>query len=239
MKELTNEQYEQLPDFVKDDYTLEGETYKHAGVLKMKGTLDGMNSKLTQFEQKREAERKAEQERIDQARLDAYEKAKKENNVDEILRIEREKLEDEKRRINETSTQFDERMKSAATSQQKSIAQSLSSELATPKGKAAFERLIAPYIKVDPMTGQETYLNDDGSASSLNREQFIADVKSNDLFASLVKADIHSSGGGNVNGAGSGSANGKKFNEYNGQELVQMKRDTPHLYEQLRNEYYK
>ena len=130
-------------------------------------------------------------------------------------------------------------MKSAATSQQKSIAQSLSSELATPKGKAAFERLIAPYIKVDPMTGQETYLNDDGSASSLNREQFIADVKSNDLFASLVKADIHSSGGGNVNGAGSGSANGKKFNEYNGQELVQMKRDTPHLYEQLRNEYYK
>lgn len=214
MNELTKEQYEQVPEFLKDDYVLDGEAYKHAGIVKMKGTLNDLNGKLetqkgefntlsgrlSEFEVNKAAE-------IEQARTDALEKARKDNNVDDILRIEREKLEDAQARIDESAGAFDLRMKTVADNQKKSSAQSLSSELATDKGKAAFNRLIADYISVDPSTGLETYLNDDGSASSLNREQFILEIKKNELFSSLVKADINVSGGGKMNGGDASSAN--------------------------------
>lgn len=233
MKELNKEQFDQLPEFVQDDYVLDGDSYKHAGVLKMKSTLNDLNGKLeaqkgeynslngrlTEFESNKAAE-------IEQARTDALEKAKKDNNVDDILRIEREKLDDEKRRIDETSKSFNERMKLVAENQEKSIAKSLANELAVTKGKAAFEKLIAEYIKVDPMTGLETFLNDDGSASSLNREQFALEVKKNELFASLVKADIHASGGGNINGSNEASG-GKDPKKMNSKERVEFKQRDP------------
>ena len=49
-------------------------------------------------------------------------------------------------------------------------------------------------------------MNDDGSASSLNRDQFVLEVKKNELFSSLVKADINVNGGGGMNGNGGNSA---------------------------------
>ena len=213
MNEYTQEQFDQVPEFMQADYVKDGEVYKHAGVMKMKGTLNDLNGKLearngeyeslngrlTEFESSKAAE-------IEQARTDALEKAKKDNNIDDILRIEREKLEDERRRLELSSTEFSERMNGVAANQKKNIAQSLASELATDKGKAAFNRLIADYISIDPVTGLETYLNDDGSASSLNRDQFILEVKKNELFSSLVKADINVNGGGGMNGNGGNSA---------------------------------
>ena len=233
MKELNEDQYNQLPEFVQEDYVLDGDSYKHAGVLKMKGTLNDLNgklesqkgeynqlnSRLSEFEQNKKAE-------IEQARADALEKAKKENNVDDILRIEREKLEDEKRRIDETVGSFNERMQTVAKNQEATIASSLSSELATTGGKKAFERLIAPFISVDPMTGLETYLNDDGSASSLNREQFIVEIKKNDLFSSLIKADIHTRGGGGLSGNG-GVSDPKDPKKMTSKERVEFKQRDP------------
>lgn len=231
MKELTSEQYEELPEFVREDYVLDGESYKHAGVMKMKGTLNDLNSKLetqkseygqlnnrlSEFEQSKAAE-------IEQARADALAKAHKDNNVDDILKIEREKLEDERKRLELSSTEFSERMQSVADNQKKSIAQSLTSEIATEKGKKAFNRLIESYIDVDPVTGLETYLNDDGSASSLNREQFIAEIAGNELFSTLVKADISASGGGNMNGnngSGAPSVTPKTLEECKGDRKLE------------------
>lgn len=207
MKELTSEQYEQLPEFVQEDYVQDGGGYKHAGVMKMKGTLNDLNSKLesqknengelsgklSEFEKVKAAE-------IEQARIDALAKAKKDNNVDDILRIEREKLEDERKRLELSSNDFNSRMQGIADNQKKATSQSITNELATDKGKKAFNKLIGEYISVDPATGVETFLNDDGSASSLNREQFVVEIAKNELFSSLVKADIATLGGGKLNG---------------------------------------
>jgi len=217
MNEYSQEQFDQIPDFMKEDYVKDGDVYKHAGVMKMKGTLNDLNgkfesqkneseqlnSRLSEFEKSKAAE-------IEAAKTEALEKAKKDNNVDEILRIEREKIEDEKRRLEISSSEFTSRMNEVAQNQKKGIAQSLTSELATDKGKAAFNRLISDYIQVDPATGLETYLNDDGSASSLNREQFIAEINKNELFSSLVKANINVDGGGNMNGNGRDSVPANK-----------------------------
>ncbi|MDB4352466.1 hypothetical protein OAA60_03435 [Porticoccaceae bacterium] len=216
MKEYTKEQFDQVPDFMQEDYVLDGDTYKHAGVMKMKGTLNDLNSKLetqkgeytslnerlTGFESTKAAE-------IEEATARALEKAHKDNDVDAILKIEREKLTDQQKRFDESSSAFDLRMKEVAGNQKKSAAQSLTNELATDKGKKAFNRLIESYISVDPATGLETYLNDDGSASSLNREQFISEIAKNDLFSTLVKANINVNGGGGMNGSdGSGAPTG-------------------------------
>lgn len=238
MNELNEEQYNQLPDFLKDTYKKDGDVYKNAAVMTLKGTLNSLDGKVKDFEKQIADSKAAEQERITQAQQEAYEKAKKENNIEDILKLERQKLDDEKRRMDESANQFNERMKKVAENQRKSIASSFASSLATDKGKMAFERLIEPFIEFDPMSGEETYLNQDGSASSLNREQFMAEIKKDALFASLLKADIHTQGGGNMNGSTTGSANGKKFNEYNSQELVQMRRENPEQYTRLRDEFY-
>lgn len=186
---------------------------------KYQNNIESLNSELTSFKE-------SEAQKIEQARADALEKAKKENNVDDILRIEREKIKDEKRRIEETVGSFNERMQTVAKNQEASIASSLSSELATTGGKKAFERLIAPFISVDPMTGLETYLNDDGGASSLNREQFIVEIKKNDLFSSLIKADIHTRGGGGLSGNG-GVGDPKDPKKMTSKERVEFKQRDP------------
>jgi hypothetical protein len=216
MNEYSKEQFEQMPEFMQSEYTLDGETYKHAGVVKMKGTLNDLNGKLetqkdeytslnerlTGFESSKAAD-------IQAATDKALEKAHKENDIDAILKIEREKLADQQTRFDESSGAFDLRMKEIAGNQKKNAAQALTNELATDKGKKAFNRLIESYISVDPATGLETYLNDDGSASSLNREQFIGEIAKNELFSTLVKANINVTGGGGMNGSdGSGAPTG-------------------------------
>jgi len=213
MEEYSKEQFDQMPEFMQSSYSLDGDVYKHAGVVKMKGSMNDLNAKLetqkgefnnlngrlTEFESSKAAD-------IEAATAKALEKAHKDNDVDAILKIEREKLTDQQTRFDESAKSFDTRMKEVATNQKKNTAQALTNELATDKGKAAFKRLIESYIEIDQVTGVETYLNDDGSASSLNREQFISEIAKNELFSTLVKANINVNGGGNMNGDGGGSA---------------------------------
>lgn len=212
MSELSKEQYEQLPDFIRDDYTEVDGTYKHAGMLKVKQTANELDTRAKELESKygevsgRLTEfEKGEAEKLEAARKEAYEKARKEGNTEELEKQWQEKLQDAERRAGESEKKYQERMSGLAVKQQKAIAAELS-EYATPAGKSAFKRLIESQIKVDPETGEETYLNEDGSASSLNREQFIAELKTSETFKPLLAADIATQGGGDVNGNGQGSA---------------------------------
>ena len=201
----------------------------------VKDEKKGYLEKLKTVGQELDEYKSSESERIQKAKEEALKKAKEENNIDEILRIEREKLDDEKRRIDETQNQFNERMKTIADKQKSTIASALASELATDKGKLAFERLIAPLIEVDPMTGDETYLNQDGSASSLNRKQFADEIKKDPLFASLVKADIHTQGGGHMNGGSGGADITKKPSEMTSAERLEFKQRDPDGFRQAFN----
>lgn len=213
MSEYTQDQYDQLPEFIQADFVKVGETYKHAGVVKMKETLNGLNSEKEQAQSKLAEIEKAKAEAIEAARAEAYEKAKAENNVEEILRIERDKLADKERRLGETQTQFEARLDKAAQSQRKSIAQSLAGKLSVEDGEQALEALVIGRITVDALTGQETFLNADGSASSLNKEQFIEELKKDKLFTPLIRHESKVSGGGNINGSQLGSASGSQKNQ--------------------------
>ena len=201
MADLTQEQFEALPDFVKQDYQQDGEVYRHSAefkAAKLKSSLDGLDSKLketsgklSEYEQK-QAERQAEAERK------ALEKLKAEGKVDEILA-------DAERRIGETQKQFTERLERMSnqikTEKRSALVSDLAAEMATDKGSKAFKALIASRIDVDAESGKVTFLNDDGSASSLDLAGFKAELLKDDSLSPLLKADVATFGGGNVKGS--------------------------------------
>lgn len=197
MADLTQEQFEQLPDFIKGDYEQDGDVYKHAGFLKVKRTANELDAKLketsgklTEYEQK-QSERQADAERK------ALEKLKAEGKVDEILA-------DAERRIGETTKQFNERIDRMANqikTEKRSAVVSDLAEMATDKGRAAFKKLIASRIDVDAETGKVTYLNDDGGASSLDLAGFKAELLKDESLSPLLKGDVVTSGGGMAKGS--------------------------------------
>lgn len=194
MADLTAEQFEQVPDFLKADYVQDGEVYRHASDLKvgkLKSSLDGLDAKLREFE-------KGEQAKIEAAQAAALEKLKKEGKVDEILA-------DAERRIGETTKQFSERIERMTnqikTEKRSALVADLAAELATDKGSRAFKALVQSRIDVDAETGKVTFLNDDGSASSLDLNGFKAELIKDDSLSPLLKADLVTQGGGKVNGS--------------------------------------
>lgn len=197
---LTQEQFESLPDFVKGDYVQHEGAYVPSAELKvssLKKSLDGLDGKLKAFEQQ-------EALKLQEAEKAALEKLKKEGKVDEILA-------DAERRIGETQKQYEERLNRLVgqikTEKRTSVVAELASELATETGSKAFKRLVASRIDVDPETGKVTFLNDDGSASSLDLAGFKAELLKDDSFAPLLKGNVTTTGGGKANGStGAGSA---------------------------------
>jgi hypothetical protein len=242
MSDYTQEQFDELPEFAKKDYIEVDGVYKHAGFVKVKQTANEIDKKAKDFESRygeltgrlNDFESK-EAEKIQQARKEAYDKARSEGNTDELERQWQEKLADAERRAGESETKYKDRMLGLAVKQQSAIASELS-EHATTGGKAAFKRLVLSYIKVDAETGEETYLNDDGSASSLNKAQFIDELKKSEVFKPLIAATLSANGGGFAHGNNGGSAPGvsKKFQEYSGAELKEIRATNPTLYEELK-----
>ena len=196
---LNKEQFETLPDFVKADYVEHEGAYVPAAELKvskLKSSLDGLDSKLKEFE-------KNEHAKLEAARAEALEKLKKEGKVDEILA-------DAERRLGETKAQYEERLakitNTVKAEKRNAIVSDLAAELATLAGSKAFKALIGNRIDVDPETGKVTFLNADGSASALDLAGFKADIEKDESFSPLLKAPINVNGGGFANGSNGGSA---------------------------------
>lgn len=199
MADLTEDQFGQLPDFVKTDYEKVGDTYKPVAELKLsslKTKFDEFNAKYQTTDAKlKEILAKSEEDRT-KAEQAAFERLKKEGKVDELIA-------DYERRMGETKKQYEERIERMTASAKKdkrtAIVSELASELATDSGKKAFSRLVESRIDYDPETGKTIFLNEDGSASSLDLAGFKAEIEKSDLFESLIKANVNK--GGDANGS--------------------------------------
>lgn len=200
---LTSEQYEQLPDFIKSEYVQDGDAFVHGGVKKLKGSLDALDGKLKETSGKLSAYEQKQQELQAEAERKALDKLKADGKVEEILA-------DAERRIGETQKAFEDRINkmtdSIKTEKRNAIVSNLSAELATDAGATAFKRLIASRIEVDAESGKVTFLNDDGSASSLDMAGFKLELQKDPTYSALLKASIATTGGGLVNGGGNSSA---------------------------------
>lgn len=215
MSDLTKEQYEQLPDFVRDDYTEVDGVYKHAGMMKVKGTLNdldsrlkskdsefnALNERLTQFEQTKAQE-------IEQARKDALDQAKSKGEVESIEQLYQEQMADlEKRTEQRVRSEVEQEYTLKEVNNKAQIELTELVHGLKPKDDFA-KRLIQDHLKNRQKVedGKIIYLNEDGSASSLDKAGLLKELQESPMFKPLTSYTPPSQGGGNMNGTNGGSA---------------------------------
>lgn len=227
MSKLTEEQYNELPEFLKNDYVKDGDGYSHAGLLKVKNTANELDKQAKLTAAELEEYREKEAEKIAEAERKAYEKAKAEGNTEEMEIRLNQKIADAEKRATETENQFKERMKKLAEKQKSALAAKLASKYAKKGGTDAYEILVSRYIDIDPETDEVTILDDNGGATSLKLAEFEAGLKNNALLMPLTRADIVTENGGNVNGSNDKGGAHKKPSEMTSQERIEFKQRDP------------
>lgn len=248
MSTLTQEQYDDLPDYAKSAFVQDGDKYVPVKDAKLKQTLDDLDGKYKSAEQKAkeleqqlagyEENKKAE---IEKARAEALEKARTNGDVKAIEERYQQQLADLKKRGEETESQYKQQLetlqKQIKADKRNSIVADLCAELANDKAHKAFKALVGSRIDIDPSTGQAIFLDENGSATSLDLAGFKAEIERDDAYAPLLKSGIVTSGGGQAQGSGRGGAVKKKFNEMNGAELAELRKSNPAEYERLKTEF--
>lgn len=204
MAELDQAQFEQLPDFIKGEYEQVGEVYRSKAEGKaasLKASLDALDGKFkTTDAQLKEILAKSAEDRT-KAEETALERLKKEGKFDEVIA-------DVTRRKDETINEFKERIDklllNSKQDKRSAIKADLISKYSTDDGRETFEELLERHIDYDPETGKEIYLNADGSASSLDRAGFEAEIQKMKKFQPVLKAAINK--GGDAKGGSGGGA---------------------------------
>lgn len=247
---LTKEDYEALPEKARAGFALDEQSGEYVPVkdAKLKQTLDELDGKFKTAEQRsKDLEEKlngfeqSKKDEIEQARAEALEKARTNGDVKAIEERYQQQLADSKKRSEETESQYKQRLealeKQIKADKRNSIVADLSAELAHDKAHKAFRALVGSRIDVDPSTGQAIFLDENGSATSLDLAGFKAEIERDDAYAPLLKSGVVTSGGGQAKGSGSGGAVKKKFNEMNGAELAELRKSNPAEYQRLKTEY--
>lgn len=199
--ELSKEIFEALPEILKSEYELDGEVYKHAPTKKLKASLDALDGKHRTAAQKlAELERIGEENRT-KAENDALERLKKEGKIDEITA-------DIERRHGETVKQFEERLKKRderyINTERNNVINEICSKLSVfDDSKSSFSKLVKDRINIDPETGSLSFLNDDGSASSLDTAGFVSELSKDKSFDRMRQASA------NIGGDAKGSNGGR------------------------------
>lgn len=227
---LTKEIFDTLPEAVQADYELSGNEYVTKDSLKstaLKTSLDNLDSKLKASEKEKADQEAAKAAEITAGIEAALADAVAAGDTKAQLKLEREKLEDERKRLESDRDGLNELRGTMAADKEKNIIDRLALK-ATDKGRAAFKRLMKGYVKVDPETRQVTFLNDDGSASSLNEAGFYTEfLCKSETFQPLLKANVSTSGGGFANGSTNGGASRKNPKDMSEKEKIQWKNEDP------------
>ena len=235
MSTLTEEQYEQVPDFLKDDYEKDGESFVHKGLKKVKQTANTLDEKSKQTAKELAEYKEQEQSRITAAEQKAYDKAIADGNIEAITARHNEQIEHTKLSAFEAGKA--EAQTEFATQQSKAKGDNIALKLASDVGVDEFavdmlQRELRGRIEVDGET--ITFLDASGRATTLTQSEFKTDILNNPRYARLLKSDMSTSGGGKADGSTSGSATNKKFGDYSGAELIAIKNQNPTEYERLK-----
>lgn len=213
MSDLTQEQYEQLPEFIRNDYTEVDGVYKHAGLVKVKQTANELDSKLkaseksiaelsdkmNTFEQQKQAD-------IEAATATALENAKTDKDVEEIERIHNQKMADLEKRVEQRTREAikTEAEQAAAKEKAQSTASRIAESIAVDEdAQALLTSAFDKRISIDA-DGAVTFMNEDGTASSLDEAGFLAEVQASPRYKRLRKAKVTTTDSGKANGSGNG-----------------------------------
>ena len=210
--DITQDIYDSIPEVLQPNYikTENGGYVSNESqqLAAMQTQFSDYESKYANLESKLNEFTLSKEQEIEAAKSAAYDKALAENDTSKLLEIEQQKVADAQARAEQYKTGFDSLRQDLANEKRDTIIESLS-KYAKEDGEAALKRLLNSYVLVDPETNTEQYLNDDGTVSSLNREQFITEqLHKNPVFTSIVKGEMAAVTNGIANGSGSDTFTG-------------------------------
>lgn len=237
MSKLTAEQHNELPDFIKGDYVEKDGSFVHAGLAKVKGTANELDAQKNGIQAELDEYKSQEQARIDAAKQEAYDKAIADKDIEGITAQTEEKIEHARKSSFEAGRKEAQKEFNlqAAKGKADNLALKIAGEVAVDEyAMDMLKREFLSQIDVNPDSGDVTFLDGDGRATTLNKDEFKVEVLKNPRYSRLIKEDSTTSGGGNANGSNGGRAPSKKFSEYSGAELVAIKKQDPAAYEQLK-----
>lgn len=213
MSDLTKEQFDELPEFIKNDYVeIEG-VYKHAGVVKLKQSLNDVDSKyktqLSEVNEKLNSFELSKKAEIEEATRKALAEAETSKDVERIKKIHAEQMADlEKRTAERVRGEVDKEysLKFAKQSAEKELLSIVAA--LKPVDDDAADLLKIDLARKQQVTedGKIIYLNDDGSASTLDSKGFTEQAKKQARYKRLIQADHVVNGGERMNGSNGGGA---------------------------------
>lgn len=223
MSDLTKEQYEQLPEFVRGDYTEVDGVYKHAGLLKVKKTANELDAKLkergnelTSLNERMNTFEQQKQKDIEEATALALANAKTDGDVAKIEEIHEQKMADLEKRVE------DRTRKAVKTENDQAKAKELASSTSLRVAKAmavdadAEALLVSAFDKriVINEDSSVTFNNEDGTASSLDEAGFLAEVMESPKYKRLRKGKVTTTDSGRANG-NNGNGGGRTASDTN------------------------
>ncbi|MGB2063503.1 MAG: hypothetical protein ACPHUL_00010 [Marinomonas gallaica] len=190
--------------------------------------LEELEGKVGGFEEeKRKAAEEAEQR--------AYEKAKKEGNIDEIEARHEQQIQHAQK------TGYDEgyaaAQKEFGEQAAKQRAQSVAGKIANKYGIDEFaaellQEQIVKSVQASPESDKDVFLDADGNATTWTAEQFEKEVVKNPRFKRLIKADVATNGGGGANGSNNANGVRKPLKDMSQAERLQFKQSDPTGFQQ-------
>lgn len=189
--------------------------------------LEAKNKELIDNNKKEAQKRKAQEDEAEQARAEA---AKKSGDVDALEKSWQAKFSArEKELLDQLEIERGRTNKATIGNTVKSIAADLG------KDKYAQELLepqIQKRLKLEIRDGDAVtvVIDEDGKPSATTVQELIEEMRASPKYAALVLGTRANGPGSSSNGDGST----KKFSDYNGEQLVKLKRENPEEYKRLK-----
>lgn len=221
------ENLEELPETMRADFVeaeLDGKKgFQHKSTVALANSLknakserEGYRERLTASETKLGDFESQQEQKIEDAKVEALSKAKNSGDIEAITLQHDQQMADLKTRS------FDEGKLQAATEYSEKQATLKSNGLAdnigltlgvdTDSGEAIAD-LIRGRVIVDPATQKEVFYDAKGSALSVDKDGFIELLKTEKRYSRLIKAELSTLGGGNAKGGGFGGGASNNTNE--------------------------
>lgn len=244
MAELSQEQFEQLPDFVKGDYEKAGEVYRPVAEGKLsalKGSLNELDSKYKQANSRIEEIERSKAQEIERARDEALKTAITKGDVAAVEKRYKEEMEDLRMRTKQEVEALTERLTKREQESKLDKRARVLSELADAlgvhkKAVSLFEDKVMKKIDFDIDNNKPIFLDGAGGATSLDIKGFLSELEKDESLDFIREKKLATGGLANGNnGTGGGAA--KKFTDYTGAELKALRATKPAEYERLLNEH--
>jgi len=228
---------EDLPESLRDQFVEVDGGYQDKDSLELKQHLFNVKDENKTLKATREEFERQQREEAEKELQRRLEQARKENNLEEVLRIEREKAADAVRKAKEEAKleAVKEFAAERANDKRKTIIAQLSAKGVDDGAREAISDLLERHVVVSPETNEIIFKDSAGGALSVDAAGFVAEMLKMPKFSRLMEAQAPNSGAGAANGNNGGGASVKSLSEMTATEEALFAKQFPDRYMQLLN----